>query len=213
MSRVEIATLILSIIGALAWTPVIFSATKNYFRRVQVNLFEFEVLKNGFGRSAGDCKVKEGTIILLVLNFFIKNVDYYPARVTANVKLKNGNTYDAELLDFSPINRVNDDGTVSGYRIPIELEFNVSRTIKKNTDNIKCMALLIEGISVVELSDIDAIVLELYSGKCNKKTVKINNSNFPTFNATRIIGKYENSNQAIEDAELAEYISKMESAI
>ena len=213
MGRMETLTFVLSILGAMAWLPIIIVPIVNHFRKVQANLFEFRMLSNGYGRSAGEQKVIEGAIIMLVVNLFIKNSDFYPTDVTAKVKLKNGKSYNAELSNISSIISANDDGTFSQFFIPKELEFNISRTIHMNDDNVKCIALIVDGINSLELNDLESIYLILSSGKCIKKEIIISNSRFPTFNCTRLLDGYETRTTTINNPELEDYLRRTQGNI
>lgn len=187
----EMLTLLLSIVGASAWIPIIITPIIKSLRKVQANLLDFRVLTNGKGISVGKQKEKSGTIILMAINLFTKGIDYFPTHICAKVKLNSGTISNAELLDFSTIVSNNDNKTQSRYDVPINMEFNVSRTIQKNSDNIKCVSFLVEDASFTELSDIREIKIILHSGRIGKKTIKIHSSQFPVFNSTHILEKYE----------------------
>jgi len=183
--------LILSIVGAAAWIPIITMPIINSLRKIKVNLLEFRTLTDGRAIPVGKQQEKRGTIILMVVDLFTKNTDYFPTKVSAQIKLKSGTISNSYLLDFSAVVTNYKDQTISEFNIPMELEFNVSRAICKNKDNIKCIALLVEGANFVQLHDVDEINLALYSGKFRKKKVKISEKNFPQFNSTRILEQYE----------------------
>ena len=188
-------TRVLSIIGALAWLPIIVMPLINRLRKVRANLFEFRVLSNGVAISAGERVEKRGAIILLVLNMFVRELDYYPTHISAKVRLKNDKEYNATLTDFSSAISVNDNGTISRFFIPAEFEFNISRTIRKNADNIKCMSVLLEGINDLQLTDIREIAICLKSGVFERKNVVIREAQFPFFNGTEFLAKYEEISQ------------------
>lgn len=187
----EIWSLVLSIIGALAWIPIIIIPFINSNRKINVSFLEYRILTNGFGVSAVTKKRKNGVLFLMVVNFFTKNHNYYPTRIDGEFKTKNGQKYYAELLDFSTITSNNDDGTKTTFCVPVEMEFNISRTVKSNTDNIKLVSFLVEKATFSQLTDIEEIRIILRSGKFQKKSIKITKKDFPRYNSTNILDKFE----------------------
>jgi len=204
-------TLVLSIIGAAAWIPFIVVPIINIFQKIHINLLEYRSLSNGLCRAINESQYRSGVIIMLVINMFIKNVDYYPEKVKTKIILKDKSEYNAELSDISNVNSANDDGTFSYFCPPYELEFNVSRTIRKNIDNVKFISFFVEGINELNLIDIDTIVMEFYSGFLNKKVVVIDSDQFPSFNGTNIIKQYEKilDTNEINNPELKRYMNSI----
>lgn len=204
-------TFILSIIGAAAWIPIVIIPIINRFRKIHINLFEYRALTNGICRPVAESKYRSGVIILLVINMFIKNVDYYPVKVKAKIKLKDKREYNAELLDIYNVTSNNDNGTISHFLPPHELVFNLSRTISKNVDNVKIISFFVEDVNELNLIDIDTIAIEFYSGSFNKKMVVIDSSLFPLFNSTQFIGQYERyvDINTINNPELKAYINSI----
>ena len=135
---------ILSIIAAAAWLPIMVPQIINHFRKIHTTVLESHILTNGKGISAFTRKEKNGTILMLVMNLFVKNTTVFAHSFSIKVRLKNGATMNAELLDFSTLTSNNDDGSKSCFNVPIEHEFNIARTVHPNVDNIKCMSLLVE---------------------------------------------------------------------
>ena len=185
--------LILGIIGAMAWLPIIIAPLVNAHRKIRASLLECRIQTNGISISAITEEKKAGILALLVVNIFRKNTDYYPTSIRAVFQLKDGRKYNAEILDFSTITLNNKDGEscFSIFSIPVDMEFNVSRTIKGNADNIKAIAFLVEGATFESLSQVQEIRINLRSGRLNRRTIKIVAPDFPRFNSTRILGRFE----------------------
>lgn len=181
---------ILSILGAAAWLPIIATPLVDARRKISASLLECRILTNGIGVSAITEEKKVGVLVMLVVNIFRKNVDYYPTSIQAVFKSKDGRTYNAEILDFSAITSNNEDGKTH-FSIPVDMEFNVSRTIRGNADNIKAVAFLVEGAAFKSLSEIQEICINLNFGRWNSKTIKILAPDFPRFNSTRILSRFE----------------------
>ncbi|MCI9333053.1 MAG: hypothetical protein HFG05_12945 [Oscillibacter sp.] len=182
-------TLVLSIIGASAWLPIIATPIINTLRKIQVALIDCEVLTSGIAISY-DKKEKHGTILLLALNLYVESVDFFPTDISAKVKLLSGAVSNAVLLDGSTVVSNNGNGTKSKFKIPLEWEWNISRTIHHNSDNVKVVAFLVENIAFQQAQDIGTIKIILRSGKLSKKTIEINNSQFPHFNSSGMLFKY-----------------------
>ncbi len=187
---------ILSVIGAAAWMPIIFSPIINFFRKVQVTVLDSRILSNGYMTSAIDREKKTGTIILMTLNFFIKKITLFAKKIDVSVKLNNGASLKTEILDFSNITSENTDrGTYSDFFVPINQEFNISRTIKPNVDNIKYLAILVESASFLKIDEVSEIEIRLFYSekKCKffSKKVVLKFEDFPRFNASRLIDEVE----------------------
>lgn len=188
----ETITTILSIIGAAAWIPVIFSPIINHFRRLQVTILDSRILTNAFVVSAGRKEQKNGTILMLALNLYINKVTIFAKNISAIITLKNGTELKSELLDFSTLKSHNDDNTTSSFYPDREVEFNISRTVHENVDNIKYVAFLVEnGKFQSSIDDIKTIEIRLKCGKCFSKKSTVKNRDFPRFNSTRLIEKIE----------------------
>lgn len=183
---------ILSVLGATAWLPILITPLVNICRKISVSLLECRILTSGIGISAITNEKKVGVITLLVVNLFREGADYYPTTIQAAFKLKDGRTYSAEILDFSSITS-NYGCKKTMFSIPIDMEFNVSRTIKSNADNIKAIAFLVEGAVFSNMSEVQEIRIKLCAGRFNNKVIRIVASDFPRFNSTRILDRYESA--------------------
>lgn len=182
---------ILSIIGAAAWLPVIFSPIINFFRKIQITLLDSTTLTNAIGVSAGKKEKKNGTVLMLVLNIYINRLTIFAKNISANIILKNGTELKTELLDFSTLTSHNVNNTNSTFNIEKEMEFNISRTIYANVDNIKYVAFLVENGNFSSINDIEKIEIYLKIGKHLSKKATIINDEFPKFNSTHLIEKCE----------------------
>ena len=188
-------TEILSIVGALAWIPILFCPIINYLRVMQGTLLDCKILTNGKGVSAGQKEKKQGTILMIAINLFINKVTIFAKFISIKVKLKNGAVLNTELLDFSTLESNNDDSTKSVFMVPIEYELNVSRTIHCNVDNIKFVSFLVESASFSSIDEVDEIVMRFYyfGNRCKlfSKKVTLVSSEFPRFNTSGLIRQVE----------------------
>ena len=176
-----------SFIGAAAWIPIIIKPICNYFRKIHIAPLDIRVLADAFGISANRKEKKHGTIIMLALNIYIKELPLFAENISSTVILKNGTKLKTELLDFSTLTSDNDDKTKSIYNIHISQELNITRTIHPNVDNIKYIAFLVENANFKSPEEINKIKLKL--GKNRWWSVKkstILYDSFPKFNSTHM---------------------------
>lgn len=186
---------ILSVVGAAAWLPVIFKVIVNYFRQIQVTVLDSRVLTNATAVSVGKKEKISGTMLLLAMNLFIKDITLFARKISVIVKLKDGTVANSEILDFSTLKSNNDDDTTSIFDVPVKEEFNISRTINSNADNIKYMAFMVKSINFSSVDDISEIEIRIFYNcwkiKLFSKKVVIHSSDFPTFNSSHIFDVVE----------------------
>jgi|GEM_PF-1856503 len=188
-------TEILSVVGAAAWLPIIFSTILNCFRKIHITVLDSRVLTNAFGDSVKKKQRKKGTILLLATNMFIKKTTFFARNILVDVQLKNGASLKTELLDFSGITSNNLDGTESTFDVSVKYEFNISRTLYGDEDNIKYIAVLVESANFSTLDEIDKINIHMSSSRIFKKLltkkITITSEDFPTFNSSHLIENVE----------------------
>ena len=192
-------TEILSVVGAAAWLPIVFSCLLNCFRKIHITILDSRVLTDAFCVAAERKQKKKGTILLLATNMFIKNATFFARKLFIDVKLINGACLKTEILDFSGIISNNYDGTKSIFNVSAEYEFNISRTLRPNEDNIKYIAVLVESANFSKVDEIDQINIRLCSSRIfNKifaKRITIKLEDFPTFNSSHLIDNVERPNR------------------
>lgn len=183
-------TLILSIIGALAWLPIVVTPIRDHFRKVQVVPLDTRLLINAASTSV-DNVTKRGTILILVLNIYIRKTSIFAKNIEAKVTLRNQTQLKTELLNLYTTNAKNSDGSVSRFEVPREKEFNVSRIINADSDNIKYVAFLVENGAFDSIDEIEKI--EMTFKYCNifKKRVIIRSDEYPTFNSSALLSECE----------------------
>lgn len=192
-------TEILSIVGAAAWLPIVFKpiirSIINYFRKVHIATLDSRILTDAKSVSVGRKEKIKGTILLLTVNLFIKDITLFARNMSVKVKLKDGTVSNCEILDFSTLKSNNDDGTESTFDVHVKDEFNISRTIHPNVDNIKFIAVLVKSATFSNIDEISEIEIRLFyrSIKCNwfSKKVSIKQSDFPTFNSSHLLDTVE----------------------
>ena len=192
-------TEILSIIGAAAWLPIIFKpiirGIINCFRKVRVTALDSRVLTNATAVSVWNEEKIGGTILMLTVNLYIKDITLFAKKISVKVTLKDKTVSNCEMLDFSTITSHNDDGTESTFHVPIKEEFNISRTINPNVDNIKHIAAIVKSTTFSNIDEISEIEIRLFYRKkeCNlfSKKILLKPSDFPKFNSSHLIDSVE----------------------
>lgn len=196
-------TEILSVIGAAAWLPIVFGPIIRFIvnrcRKVQATILDSRILTNGKGVSVDRKQIKNGTILMIVVNLFITKVPFFAKNISVKVKLKNGAELNSEILDFSTLTSNNDDGSKSGFSVPDDKEFNISRTIQPDTDNVKYIAILVESANFSKIDEIENIEIRLFCLKNRwrlfSKKIILNSNDFPTFNSANLISVVEHFNK------------------
>lgn len=187
----ELITLILSILGALAWIPIIGSAIIDHFRKLNIVPLDARVLTNAQGVSAGQKCKKNGTVLMLAINLFIRKTTLFAKTISLTVTLKNKTKLHTELLDFATLASNNDDGSTSVFDLPDGSGLNSYRTIKADEDNLKFVAFLVESGHFESINDIETMKITIQYSRWFKKTVTLSSDEFPRFNSTRLLEKYQ----------------------
>ena len=68
---------------------------------------------------------------------------------------------------------------------------NSYRTIKADEDNLKFVAFLVESGSFQSIDDVEKLKFTIQYGAWFKKNVTVTSDEFPTFNSTKLLEKYE----------------------
>ena len=185
-------TTVVSIVGAAAWIPIVIKPIYNFFRKIHIAPLDIRILTNAFGVSAGEKEKKYGTIMMLSLNIYIKELPLFAKNICSTVFLKNGTKLKTELLDFASLTSNNDNGTKTMFEIHPVQELNITRTIHPNVDNVKYVAFLVENANFKSPEDIEKIILYLGGYKWwNTKKSTIYIDSFPKFNSTHMFDRCE----------------------
>ena len=175
MSCIEIWTLIISIIGALAWLPYIFNFIAKICSKPEGLLLNYVFLKNATSTSVNNREKRQGTIVLLKLNIFIKNIDIFCKKLSFIFKIKD-KYYNAELLDWHST-KMEDNGQKYYFPIDESQDFNLDRMIRKDASNIKYIALMLENVNLENFEEeVQSIEISLKS-----KKILIVQNEFPKF--------------------------------
>lgn len=89
--------------------------------------------------------------------------------------------------------------TESSFDAPVKQEFNISRTIHPNVDNVKYVSFLVESNPNIRINEISNIEIRLYYSNIHckflSKKIKITQNDFPSYNLSKMIDRVEHTHQ------------------
>lgn len=191
----EITTLILSIIGALAWIPSLIQLSiqligyiKKHKRKIKMNVVDIKDIGKATVGDAYKTREKDGTILLLAANVFVPKESYYSEDIevtafietTGKTQLRKGILIDGEII-------IHSEKESKLLNIPEENNFNLHREIICESDNVRAFAFMFED-SVFSIRSIQKLEI-LFKGKPNKKVV-LHSYDFPVFNHMGYFAKH-----------------------
>lgn len=185
MDCLNIATLIVSIIGALAWLPHIINFTIKIISKPKGLLLNYNLLTDAKNYPA-DKEPSHGIIIFLRLNLYIKHIDLFCPSFSIKVTTNNA-TYQTEILNWNTTYITKDNGKKYYYRIDDSQDFYEDRLIKRDSSNIKCIAFFVENSSISDFKDIKKISIKL-----NKmRMIELTQSDLPKYGQTKKLEELE----------------------
>ncbi len=166
----------LSLIGALAWLPIVVELLMNLFRRVHgvyldrhfIHDLKFTKVRNG------KKTVKTGMVLILAINLFVYKQSFFPKKINCCVTLKNGAKHHSTLYEGG-IGYSDTEEPLRKYvfSFPQELNMNMKRAIFANQDNIRIIPFFFENLNMSNDENIKKIVITFHGRIFNKKlTVK-----------------------------------------
>lgn len=166
--------LLLSIIGAAAWLPIVIDWLISRFRNIHYILIDQGIVSNASVTYTKNNlqTVKTGMQIIIALNFFVYNKPFFPEKITCKLKLKNGAVHEAELYE----------GIITYYDIihqqhffnfPIEYDMNINRSIHCNTDNVRVLCFFFEDLNLHSDDNISEIEI-VFKEKMQHKNIIFN---------------------------------------
>ncbi len=168
----EVWTLILSIIGALAWFPIIFSFIETMCRKIHYVYLDRHFVYNAdatFYNNGKETK-KQGMIFIVAVNLFVYKKSYFPREIVCHLKTKNGTVSHARLYEGQI--GYNDTAKPSMdhiFNFPCEYNANIHRSIDSNINNTKIMPFFFEGLNFKNDENIECITIEFKGEKLSKK--------------------------------------------
>ncbi len=182
-------TLILSIIGALAWVPIVIEYIKIKNRKIQGSIVDFFCIYDTKLTSYDGKESKSGTLVLLLMNFFVAKESVYVNSIDATVTLTSGTTASVELIDGRITVDDDSNNPIEEVCIPDDMNLNLHREIIAEKDNIRIVPLLLINTTISNFDEIDCFSLKFNKSKQSKNVI-IKREQFPKFNKNSILRKY-----------------------
>lgn len=186
--------LVLGIIGAAAWIPIIVNCIVEALRKIHYVYLDKRVLYNATSiKYTNNVPTqKTGMDVIIALNLFIYGKPYFPRAITCELKLKDGPVHKGELFEGSL--GYNDTAFAPpvhhSINIPANWNININRAIQSNVDNVRIFTFFIENLNVVKEENIEYIKIR-FKGRILTKTIILRNSecvNIPFIQSIDSIG-------------------------
>lgn len=165
--------IILSIIGACAWIPIIFNFILNIFRKIHCVYLDNRIIRNVLGQNINQDfnACKEGMVLILALNLYVYSKPFFPRKISCKIELNDGAKHSADLVDgfFNYLGSENPPKT-HYYDVPFEYNMNINRLINANTDNIRVLFFFFENLNIADVNNIDSFEVVFHGRFFNKRT-------------------------------------------
>lgn len=190
------ASMILGIIGAAAWLPIIITPILKFFAHIDGKLIDAKFLINAIhAKNSADMQLN-GTIVLMAINFYVPGYDFFALNTKISIKTNFGKI-NAILLDYSNTQCKNSDGTLTNYKVENKYDLNKDMLIFSHKSNIKFISIFLPNTDLKCLNDIKEIMIT-FKRKICCKSVKIKSKSFPNLGIKSII---EESGYLTKDVE------------
>ena len=171
----DIFTFVLSLIGALAWIPIIISFFIKVFRRIHCIYLDRYFIYNAEAtfRDNGKETKKQGMILILALNLFVYQKPFFTKDITCKLTFSDGSTFKPILFEGvlgyfdtskPPKNHI--------FVFPGDCNINTNRSISADSDNIRIIPFFAEGLNLQNDETIKKIEVFFKHG-CFKKKITL----------------------------------------
>lgn len=192
----DIISLVLSIIGAAAWIPIIVNSLIEAFRKIHFVYLDRKIISDVIETKTvnGEIIQKKGMNIILGLNLFIYGKSYFPHKVSCEIVLKDGpvhkaNNYEGAIRYNDTIKQPNNTITTIRYVFvfPLNVNVNINRSVHSNMDNIRILPFFIENLNLQSDENIKYIKIK-FKGRFLTKSIILNSNdcvNIPIIDSYR----------------------------
>lgn len=192
----DIISLILSIIGAAAWIPIIINSAIEAFRKIHFVYLDRKIIPDVTETKIinGETIQKKGMNIIFGLNLFIYGKPYFPHKVSCEIVLKDGpvhkaNSYEGTIRYTDTIKQPNNIITNTKYVFvfPLNVNININRAVHSNIDNIRILPFFIENLNLQSDGNIKYIKIK-FKGRFLTKSIILNSNdcvNIPIIDSYR----------------------------
>ncbi|MGN0524233.1 MAG: hypothetical protein ACI4XC_02735 [Eubacterium sp.] len=184
----EILTLILSIVGALAWLPHIVELIRKKCRNISANVVDYELITDSKAYNHNDTKSITGSIVLMAVNMFIPYESFFVEQYNITVNLKSGSKADSIIVD-GDFTIHTDNGDIL-FSVPDEYNFNLHKEIIHDKDNIRILKIMLKSTKINVVEEIESFEIVL-KNKGDEKTVNIKLDDLPEFNKMNFLSNFK----------------------
>lgn len=169
---------VLSIIGALAWLPIVISFLLNVFRKIHFVYLDKHFIYNAeiHIKNNGTETIKTGMAFLMALNIFVYNQPFFAKKIVCKLTLKNGAKHESTLfvggLGYSDTQVPPQNHQ---FVFPEECDMNYHRSIFANQDNVRVLPFFFENLNMNNDENIAQIAIVLH-GRFLRKTMVMENN-------------------------------------
>lgn len=166
--------MVLSIIGAAAWIPILIEIMLKIFRRIHCVYLDRHIVYNVTNTSFDNGRMTQSTgmIVILALNLFVYDKPYFPKEIKCEVKLKDNAVHEG-ICSESVIEYTDVQNPYKKHRFvfPVQSNINFYRSLTPNTDNVRILPFFIENINMRNDDNIKSITLKFKGRILTKKIV------------------------------------------
>ena len=194
----DILSLVLSIIGAAAWVPIIINSIIEVFRKIHYVYLDRKIISDVVETKNvnGTVIQKKGMNIILGLNLFVYGKPYFPHQISCEIVLKDGpvhtaNNYEGTIRYTDTIKQPNNISMPIRYVLffPFNVNANVNRAVHSNIDNVRILPFFIENLNLQSDDNIKYIKIK-FKGRFFTKSIILNSDdcvNIPIIDSYRQI--------------------------
>ena len=150
--------LLLSIIGAAAWIPIVIGWFIAGFRKIHFVYLDRHIVYNVTKKTKKYNTITEqkGMCLLVAVNLFVYGKPYFPKDISCEIKLKDGAIHKADAHSGT-IGYSDTNGDQHDIIIPPVNNIHINRIIDTNKNNIKILTFFVENLNMENDENIEYI--------------------------------------------------------
>ncbi|MDD5018530.1 MAG: hypothetical protein PHO15_10585 [Eubacteriales bacterium] len=175
----DVPTLIVSIIGACAWIPILITLLRK--NRILGSIIDYDLVNmvdTSYRDKDGTTRTISGGYLVLGLSIFVTKNVFIFNDMEVKIVLSNGSMIEGKLVS-TVLNLNEPDGSHSTFDIPIEYDLLCNKIFKSNAVNNFCLRILLEGHKISTPNEIEKIVLYFIKTKRNRKRLTFTKKDIP----------------------------------
>ncbi len=171
--------MIISIVGAAAWVPIVAKFIIDFFRKINVVYLDRHFIYNvedALIHHDGEFEKQTGMVLIFALNFFVYGKPFFARNILCELELKNGTKYKSILYEGELGYYDSKDSPIfHTFQFPMNTNINSNRSIVPNLDNIRIIPFWFEGLNLHDDKTIKRIIFK-FKGSFSSKKIILTNS-------------------------------------